>query len=223
MSVDVREAFFGQGKACDALGSPFTGRVCALLGQRLDEDSAFGARILNWSGSLKGDALALRVAGGLNALARSGNCPTLTAAYPPHDVDDETLWIAIRSAIASHDAFLTRFLDSPPQTNEVARSGSILGGALRLAAMTGLPVDLCEIGSSAGLNLGFDRYHYDLGVGQWGSTDEGVEIARKWDGALPPLDAALVIRSRQDCDQNPLDPSSDETQSRPYADVTLTL
>lgn len=214
LADDIREAFFRQGKGCKALGSPFTGRVCTLLGERLDEASAFGSRILNWSGNLRGDALALRAAGGLNALARSGKCAELSAVYPPHEVDDETLWSAIHGAIEVHDRFLHDYLDSPPQTNEVARSGSLLGGALHVAAKTGLPLDLYEIGSSAGLNLGFDRYHYTLGERSWGSKDEGVEIVQEWQGPLPPLDAKLAIRHRQGCDQNPLDPSTEETRER---------
>lgn len=212
---DIRKDFLRQALACSALGSPFTSRVCALLAERLTDESAFGSRILNWPGRSERDALPLRAAGGLNALSRSGLAPALTSAYPPHEVDDETLWAAIAQAIVAHDAFLTGFLDSPPQTNEVARSGTILGGALHLAAMTKMPIDLYEIGSSAGLNLGFDRYAYDLGEGRaWGSDAEGVHIEQIWSGSCPPLDAPLTINARHACDQNPLDPSADETRER---------
>lgn len=210
----IRKDFLRQSIACTALGSPFTGRVCALLAENLTDDTAFGHRILNWQGAPQRDALPLRAAGALNALSRSGQHPALTAAYPPHTADDETLAAAIAQAIAAHDTFLAGFLDSPPQTNEVARSGSLLGGALHLAAMTQLPIDLYEIGSSAGLNLGFDRYAYNLGDKSWGRAEEGVHIDQQWSGAPPPLDAPLTIRSRHACDQNPLDPSSEETRER---------
>ncbi|HEY4345451.1 MAG TPA: DUF2332 family protein [Parvibaculum sp.] len=214
MHDHIRKDFRRQSIACTALGSPFTGRVCALLAEHLTDDTAFGHSVLNWQGQPQRDALPLRAAGALNALSRSGRCPALTAAYPPHEADDDTLSAAIAQAIDTHDAFLTSFLDSPPQTNEVARSGSLLGGALHLAAMTHLPIDLYEIGSSAGLNLGFDRYAYNLGDKSWGRAEEGVRIEQQWSGALPPLDAPLTIRSRQACDQNPLDPSSADTRER---------
>lgn len=210
----IFDTFVAQGRACEALGSPFTGRVCALLAKRLTNQSRFGARIARWPDSYKADALALRAAGALNALARSGKCPELTAAYPPHVADDETLWSGIRAAIAVHDWFLHDYLDSPPQTNEVARSGSLLGGLLHITAATGLPLDIYEIGSSAGLNLGFDRYHYDFGSMSWGSDAEGVMISQAWKGPLPPLDANLEVWRRQGCDQNPLNPSTDETRAR---------
>lgn len=213
--ADVRERFKAQGTACNALGSTFISRVCNILADHLDASSGtFAARILNWQGNLLGDALALRATGALNALARRGDCADLTAAYPPHDISDEALWSAIEKAIAAHDVFLESYLASPPQTNEVSRSGSILGGALHLAAATGLPLDLYEIGSSAGLNLSFDRYHYDLSIAEWGSEAEGVTIIQDWQGNPPPLDAPLVVRHRRGCDQNPLDPSSDEHRTR---------
>ncbi|MCE9649597.1 MAG: DUF2332 family protein [Parvibaculum sp.] len=214
MHDHIRQDFRRQSLACNALGSPFTGRVCALLAERLTDDTAFGHRLLNWQGHPQSDALPLRAAGALNAMNLSGRHTALSAAYPPHDVDDETLWSAIAQATDTHDAFLAGFLDSPPQTNEVARSGSLLGGALHLAAMMQLPIDLYEIGSSAGLNLGLDRYAYNLGGKSWGRAEEGVHIEQQWAGALPPLDAPLTIRSRHACDRNPLDPSSEETRER---------
>ena len=134
-------------------------------------------------------------------------------------MSDEALWSAIEKSIAAHDAFLDLWLNSPPQTNEVARSGSLLGGALHLAADTKLPIDLYEIGSSAGLNLSFDRYHYDFKLTEWGSAAEGVNIVQEWQGKLPPVDAPLVIRNRRGCDQNPLDPSSDDHRTRLLAYV----
>jgi hypothetical protein len=210
----ILATFERQSVACTALGSPFTGRVCAVLGAHLTSNSRFGARIVRWPATHGSDALALRAAGALNALARSGKCPELTAAYPPHNVDDKALWAGISAAIAVHDWFLHDYLDSPPQTNEVARSGSLLGGALHLAASTGLPLDIYEIGASAGLNLGFDRYHYDLSAATWGSDAEGVTIPQGWTGPLPPLDTKLSIWRRQGCDQNPLDPSTEETRNR---------
>ena len=70
--AEVREAFALQGAICTAAGAPFTGRVCRLLGERLDRSLAIGRRVLDWPGvpTHDGDALALRLAGGLHALAR---------------------------------------------------------------------------------------------------------------------------------------------------------
>ena len=212
----IPDAFRRQALACRHLGSPFTARICEALADGLTEETAFGARILGWAGNPVNDALGLRAAGALNALARSGDCGMLAAVYPPHETDDDVLRDAIAAAIAGHDEFLTRFLDSAPQTNEVARSNALLGGALLVAAETGLPLAIHEIGSSAGLNLVFDRYAYELGRAKWGAADARVRIEAEWTGDLPPLDAPLRVVSRAGCDINPLDAVRDRDRLLAY-------
>lgn len=208
--------FLAQAEACDELGSPFTAALCRLLAHTIDDGSAFGRRILNWPATTaRADAMPLRVCGALHALARSGTEPVLTAHYPPHPFDREALRTAIKGAITRHDRFLHDYLDSPPQTNEVARSAIILGGMLVVARETGLPLEILEIGSSSGLNLLFDTYAYDLGNGRrWGSAEAPLTIACDWRGKAPALDVPLTVRSRAGCDQNPLDPRSEKTVER---------
>lgn len=209
----IRTDFARQAIACEFLGSPFTSRVCRLLGERLNGTSRFGARVLGWEGRPDSDALPLRVAGGFHALKRKGEA-ALAAVYPPEEADDEALWAALEAAIAAHDGFLHGFLDSAPQTNEVARSNAILGAALHVAQRTGLPLAIREIGSSAGLNLGIDAYGYELQGAHWGDAASPVRIEATWEGALPPLDATLVVASCAGCDLNPLDPSDEADRER---------
>jgi hypothetical protein len=209
----IRDDFQRQALACEALGSPFTSRVCRLLGERLSGTSRFGARVLRWQGRPDSDALPLRAAGGFHALKRRG-VAELVAAYPPGEVDDEALWRALEAAIAGHDDFLTGFLDSAPQTNEVSRSSAILGLALHVAERVRLPLDLYEIGASAGLNLGFDAYGYELGETSWGDAASPVKIVSEWQGALPPLDADLRVASRKGSDLSPLDASDAALRER---------
>lgn len=206
MDGEILAAFRLQAAACRGLGSPFTAAICEALARGLDGASGFGRRILSWSGRPKADALALRAAGALHVLARSGRAPQLARVYPPNVADEQALWPAIAAAIAEHDVRLTDFLDSPPQTNEAARSAVILGGALIIAAETGLPLQTCEIGASAGLNLHFDRYFYELAGRTWGDDAAAVRLACAWSGVLPPLDAPLRLLGRAGCDANPLDP-----------------
>lgn len=213
MPHPIRDDFQRQALACEALGSPFTSRVCRLLGERLSGASSFGARVLGWQGRPDSDALPLRAAGAFHALKRRGDAG-LAAAYPPHEVDDEGLWHALNAAIARDDDFLTRFLDSAPQTNEVSRSSAILGAALHVAKRVGLPLDLYEIGASAGLNLGFDAYAYELGTARWGDAASPVKIVSEWQGALPPVDAELRVASRKGSDLNPLDASDAALRER---------
>lgn len=196
--------FAAQAETCRAMGSPFTGRLLDLLPQALPE-GAFAARIAGWAGDPRADALALRAAGALHALARSGRAPVLAALYPPAGAPDAA---TLAESIRADDGFLAGFLDSAPQTNEAARSAVLLGGLLHLSDETGMPLELLEIGASAGLNLIPDHYRYDLGEGRvWGGAAARPVIASAWRGAIPPLEAPLRIEGRAGVDLAPIDPA----------------
>lgn len=211
----VIQQFVSQAAACDELGSPFTARLCLLLSRRLDQSSRFGRRILDWEGDPFADNVALRACGAIHALARSGWEPNLAEAYPPHPLNDNLLWRTVADALRHNDAFLTERLSSPPQTNEVARSGLLLGAMLQLASITHMPFELLEIGASAGLNLAFNEYRYELGEGRvWGDPGASVAVACEWRGSMPPLDAEIDIVSRAGCDLRPIDPASADDRAR---------
>lgn len=211
---EVLKAFRSQAGACRKLGSPFTAEVCEILAEDLDENSRFGRRILGWPGDPFADALALRAAGGFHALKRAGRSAGLAAAYPPAPPALAMLRVAIRDAIAAEDDFLHDWLDSPPQTNEVARASVLLGSALLLAREFGLPLDWHEIGASMGLNLGFDRYRYDFGTDRWGQAESPVLVRSEWRGDPPYTSTPFAIRSRAGCDLNPLDPAAIQDRER---------
>jgi hypothetical protein len=202
-----REAFRLQAEWCDKLGSPFTALLCRTLADRLDETSGFGHRVLTWPvATLRGDLVALRCCGALHYHVRSRPKSQLAKVYPPSPTPDaDALWAAVSATIRGHDEKLTRFLDTPPQTNEVSRAGILLGGLLIVAARWRLPLSLIEIGASAGLNLHFDDFFYDLSERRgWGDQQSSVRIKSEWRGKAPPLDAPLKIAARLGNDQNPL-------------------
>ncbi|MCX5519626.1 DUF2332 family protein [Kaistia defluvii] len=219
MAGDLLKAFQSQAGSCRKLGSPFTAEICEILAEHLDEASRFGNRILNWPGDPFADALALRAAAGFHALKRAGTSMSLTAAYPPNPVDRAGLTAVLVDAIWSHDDFLHDWLDSPPQTNEVARSSVLIGSALLLARAFGLPLDWHEIGASMGLNLGFDRYRYEFGGDSWGASDSPVLVRSQWRGENPDTKGAVELRSRAGCDLNPLDPGLPSDRERLLAYV----
>ena len=208
------ENFELQARACARIGSPFTAELCRAIPEAMG-DTGFARRVRNWAGPAGQDALALRACGGLHALVITGASPDLAAVYPPHAGDRAVLRSVLGDVIAEHDLFLTDYLDNPPQTNETARSSMILGAGLTVAHETGLPLSLYEIGASAGLNLWFSRYAYDLGNGlAWGRSDAPLTIASDWSGALPPLNIPLDVMSRRGCDRNPLSPADPEDRLR---------
>ena len=206
--------FEGQAQACDRLGSPFTARLCRLLAKTLDRTTQTGRRILDWPGDLRSDALALRVCGGLHRLALSGLDPALTAAYPPNSMVDDKLAETLQLVLKRHDAALLVTLDSPPQTNEIARSAMLLPGFLAIAHASGHPLALAEIGSSAGLNLLFDRFFYRYGEQGWGDPASPVKLAPEVRVSSPPLGGRIIIVSREGCDIAPVDVATPEGRQR---------
>ena len=115
----------------------------------------------------------------------------------------------------SDEAFMLERLKSAPQTNEVRRSSALLPGFLRIAALTGKPLVLSEVGASAGLNLQWDRYSYRLGDFHWGGAS-AVELAPRWEGPPPPT-ADIMVVERAGCDLNPLDPASEDDRLRLFS------
>ena len=213
--MTVCSHFHAQAAACARLGSPFTAALLELVAERLDEAGALGRAVLGWPGDPKADALALRVAAGLHALALSGAAPELAAAFPggAPAADPAALGPALTRAFETHAAAIADFLRRPPQTNEVGRSAVLLGGFLTVAAETGLPLRLLEIGASAGLNLIWDAYGYDLAGAAWGPPDAPVRLRPQWQGALPPL-LSVAIAGRRGCDRAPIDPRVAEGRLR---------
>ncbi len=209
-------SFEVQAEACERMDAPFNGRVCRLLAERLDDTTALGRRVLDWPrDTLKADLVALRCCAGFHALARMGHIPALKEAYPPNEADDERLWAALSEAIAREDEFLAATLDSAPQTNELGRSAVLLGGVLALVTQVPLPIALYEVGASAGLNLLFDRWSYDLGAGgAWGAADAPVRVSSAWSGAMPALDTSFHVSRREASDLLPLDASSHHDRER---------
>ncbi len=210
----VRAHFRNQAASCARLGSPFTAALLEGLAERMAPDGPIEARVLAWPGDPGDDALALRVAGALHALARSGRDAAVSAAWPPPAQGDAVA--VARAAFARHADWLSPWLDGPPQTNETGRSGALLGGLLALAGRTGgMEVELLEIGASTGLNQNLDAFRYDFGEGPgWGDPASPVLVRHAWRGAPPPLDARLSIATRAGCDLNPLDPSDPAARAR---------
>jgi hypothetical protein len=97
--------------------------------------------------------------------------------------------------------------DHITQTNEVRRCALLLPAfALVQRLAGGLPLALLEIGPSAGLNLNFDRYAYDYGVGLIGATDSPVRCVTELRGAQRPFLPATfpAVATRLGVDLNPI-------------------
>jgi hypothetical protein len=124
------------------------------------------------------------------------------AAAPALDGDP---WPDVRETLlGSADALRSTIARRSTQTNEVNRSVSM--AALLVAAcadVPGTPVALVELGSSAGLLLGLDRYRVEVGAAVLGDPASSVVCAG--DVAGPPIAGELpTIVERVGIDRSPV-------------------
>ncbi|WP_229956180.1 DUF2332 domain-containing protein [Parasphingorhabdus litoris] len=209
----IHDAFTNQIEYCRSNGAPITGRMVEAIIGALDDSTELGRQVLGWEGNPLADALPLRVAGGFHALHLAGQHDRLSAIYEGDEQAAKDAEQIIAATIETDEAALLPWLDSPPQTNEAGRSSSYIAGLLWLTQQ-GLPprYELLEIGSSAGLNLMIDRYHYNLGGVSVGPEDAPLSFKPDWEGPPPP-DAPFAFDSLHGCDIAPVD-LTDPAQAR---------
>jgi hypothetical protein len=95
------------------------------------------------------------------------------------------------------------------QTNHVQRTLGLRLGLSLIAAEVAGPAHLIEVGASAGLNLRFDRYGYQVNGRRFGNPASPVQLtADAYGGApLPDLDRLPAIASVLGVDLHPADPA----------------
>ncbi len=206
MREGLLDHFAQQAGFCELYGSPFTARLIEALAADIAAGGPTAGLIGDWSGSFRADALSLRLTGALHAAVLTGRAPALAAAYPAARADwtMAEVWPLARDFIAANPAWMAQFIQSAPQTNETRRTIALLAGFLEIAKAHGAPMDILEIGASAGLNLHWDRFAYRTASWAWGG-ESTVRVDTDWSGPSPPVDADLRVRHRAACDLNPLD------------------
>lgn len=187
------EAFTIQQNYCRTMGAPITERVAGAIRDASARDTATGAHILDWPGDPTADALPLRTVGGLHALAQAGKSTELARLFAGEVTDAREAAAMVGRAFAEHDPEILPWLDGPPQTNELGRSGALMVGLMEATRRFGHPLEILEIGSSAGLNLLVDRIRYELGGATTGPTASPITIRPEWRGPPPePVDVRFA-------------------------------
>jgi hypothetical protein len=158
--------------------------------------------------------------GAIHFLLLQGADPTLAAFYP--DLASDTQEPEIGDPFALFRAFCLDHADviqallasRRVQTNEVRRCTCLLPAFTVAARRLGdLPLALVEVGASAGLNLLWDQYHYDYGIGgQCGDATAPVRLTCELRGhGRPPLPRPMpAIAMRVGLDLNPIDLRDDD-------------
>ncbi len=204
---EIVDAFRRQIGGCRSGGSEYTARLMERCVVDLEAGGPLAALLEDWQGHPLLHALCQRVVGAVQGVALEGRAPELARFTPslggtPVWPDTGDAFIAV---IAREGRALAPRLEQQVQTNEVRRCAGILGGFLRAAKSSGLPLRLLEIGTSAGLNLFWDRYRYRLGSHRRGDPAAALEIDCEWRGPPPDLETVVRVASRKGCDLQPLD------------------
>lgn len=215
MHSRLLEHFHEQAGFCEAMGSPFTARLIEAMAADLAAGGPVDRLVGRWVGPPRADAVSLRLAGALHAAVLSGRAPELADVYPASrsDWDAAEVWGRARPFLEANGQWVEQFLCLAPQTNEPRRSIALLLGFLDLAARFELPMELLEVGASAGLNLSWDRFSYRTDGWAWGEAG-GPRIDTVWTGPPPAVHVRPQILSRAGCDVSPLDVGVPEQRLR---------
>ncbi|WP_280262622.1 DUF2332 domain-containing protein [Nocardia wallacei] len=209
-----------QARACAKLGSPLYAALLTGISRDIEADGPCARVLAEHAEAPPADAVPLRLLGGVHALVLTGQAPELAAYYPsaagaPARAAEDGAREAFREVVAAHPEWIRDWLTRPPQTNEVGRAVPLLAGLLAAVDAIALPVRLLELGSSAGLNLRADRFHWYTDDFEWGPPDSSVSLGGAWAGAVPGWLARaarrhprLTVVERRGCDPAPLDPLS---------------
>ncbi len=198
---------------CDDIGSPLYGELL----WRAAGDAREGGVTLEILRTRADDppftALALRLMAAVHRLVLTAGAPALARHYASAggDLGPDGAWDAFQEVLATHTEELQAGVTRPCQTNEPGRAAALLGGFLTVAAETGLPLRILEVGASAGLNLRWDNFLYVSGDLAWGPADSAVVFDNVYEAA-PPLQIPARVVERRGCDPNPQDPTTDETR-----------
>ena len=138
--------------------------------------------------------LPLRLLAAVHAQVLRGEAPELEAHFPTTGGTPDLAAIGdlFIDLVERDPQALRPQLELHPQTNEVARAAVLFAGLMTIWQRTGLPMRLYELGASAGLNLRFDRFHYKLGIFEWGDPHSPVQIHPRWSGDFLPEPAGLA-------------------------------
>ncbi|MBC5823238.1 MAG: DUF2332 domain-containing protein [Candidatus Eremiobacteraeota bacterium] len=152
----------------------------------------------------------LLAGGGEEPLAR------FYADVTPRVSDPESAYPLFREFCLRHsDAIRGLVNNRLVQTNEVSRCSALLPAfAIALRRQGKRSIGLVEIGASAGLNLLWDRYHYDYGAGlTFGPSDSSVRLHCRLKGRnIPRLpDTMPAVSARVGIDLNPIDVFDDDS------------
>lgn len=209
-----------QQQACEQAGSRLYARLLAAMADDVRTGGRCAEILGPWEAGAMADAIPLRFLAAVHALVLTGAAPDLARWYPSaggtdaeaEGVDPVPDFLA---AVDEHRDAIASSMHLGVQTNEVGRAASLFGGFHAVARRWGLPLRQLEVGASAGLLLGWDRYGYRTSDGRvrWGPQD-GLVFEDPWTGPVPEVAGEVSIVERRGCDRAPIDAATAEGATR---------
>jgi hypothetical protein len=215
--ADLVRRLRAQAVACRELGSPLYASLLAHVADDVLEGGPSAEVLAGHEDDQGSSALALRLMGAVHRLVLERRAAELAMFYPSvgGSADVDGAWPAFQHVLSEHRDELRRLLDRPPQTNEVGRAASLIGGLLHVVDRWPGPLRLFEIGASAGLNLRADLFRVECADGSsMGPPGSPVVLRDPWRGRRPPDAGSLHIVERQGCDTDPVDLTTPEGRLR---------
>ena len=214
--LDVRERLSRQlefqARSCLRLGSPLYEVLLDAATSDLLDGGAVYSILEDKVDDPDGSALALRFMAAVHRLVLTGKAPELAEHYPSAGgaAGREGAAEAFLAVVEAHEDELREDSRRPLQTNEVGRCSALVGGFLTVAERFQLPLDVLELGASAGFNLRWDHYLYEARGETWGDAGSPVRLCDyNTDNALP-FHVTPEVASRRGCDPNPIDPLTED-------------
>jgi hypothetical protein len=195
---------------CERLGSHLYADLLSRAATDVEAGGPVWELLRDHADDPPGTVLGLRLMGAVHRLALEGRLPELADAYGRPDADPAEVWALFARALSERVEELRPLLERTVQTNEVGRCAALLLGFLAVSERAGLPLRLLEVGSSAGLNLRWDRYRYEADGFAWGPADSPLRLRFELRGGSPPAPTPLTVAERRGCDPSPLDPTAEE-------------
>jgi hypothetical protein len=206
-NAEIERSFRKQGSVCGEMGSALYAELLARCADDFAAGGLVAGLVAGWQGHPVLDNLPLRLLGAAHFLALSGDAPALAEFLPSTGgrYAAEPAWHALREVFERSADRIRLHLTEQVQTNEVRRCCALLGGFLALARAHPWPLQLLEIGASAGLNQCFEQYAYRLGTQRYGHAHAPLTLDCEWRGAALDTRGELRVASRAGCDVAPID------------------
>jgi hypothetical protein len=201
-----------QAAQCEVAGSPLYAHLLRGIAADVERGGVTKALLEEGSGPDPfATVVALRLLAAVHRVVLEGRAPALAAHYPSAGgragrADDDVV-ATLLATVAEHLDELRVHIHDGLQTNEVGRCATLVVGYAHVLRTLGLPLRILEVGTSAGLNLRWDRFAYDTGDGVAGDPSSPVRFRGCWSGRPLDLSVPFTVAERRGGDRNPLDPS----------------